>query len=297
MRWGTRPEQQTVRATLAHDRRRGARHPVGDRRGRGRRRSTWPGSSGARCSGAGSSSPGPGRRPRRCPARCATRGAEPIEVPVIEIADPADGGAALRVGCRAGSAPTTGSSSRRRTAPSGCWRRCATPGSTRAPSAPPGSRPSARPPPRALAGGGVRADLVPERFVAESLLDAMPAHRAARAGAARPGRGGARRAPRRAARARLGGRRRRRLPHRAGRGHRRAARRHRRAPTSSRSRRRPPSTASSRPSASTRCPPVVACIGPVTAATAREHGLTVDVEADVHTVDGLVDALVAWARR
>ena len=42
-------------------------------------------------------------------------------------------------------------------------------------------------------------------------------------------------------------------------------------------------------------PPVVACIGPVTAATAREHGLTVDVEADVHTVDGLVDALVAWA--
>ena len=42
-------------------------------------------------------------------------------------------------------------------------------------------------------------------------------------------------------------------------------------------------------------PPVVAAIGPVTAATAREHGLTVAVEAAVHTVDGLVDALVAWA--
>ena len=42
-------------------------------------------------------------------------------------------------------------------------------------------------------------------------------------------------------------------------------------------------------------PPVVAAIGPVTAATAREHGLTVDVEADVHTIDGLVDALCAWA--
>ncbi len=42
-------------------------------------------------------------------------------------------------------------------------------------------------------------------------------------------------------------------------------------------------------------PPVVAAIGPVTAATAREHGLSVDVEADVHTIDGLVDALCAWA--
>lgn len=42
-------------------------------------------------------------------------------------------------------------------------------------------------------------------------------------------------------------------------------------------------------------PPVVAAIGPVTAATAREHGLTVDVEAGVHSIDGLVDALCAWA--
>ncbi len=33
-------------------------------------------------------------------------------------------------------------------------------------------------------------------------------------------------------------------------------------------------------------PPVVACIGPVTAATARSLGLDVTVEADVHTVDG-----------
>jgi uroporphyrinogen-III synthase len=42
-------------------------------------------------------------------------------------------------------------------------------------------------------------------------------------------------------------------------------------------------------------PPVVACIGPVTAATARRHGIVVDVEAEVHTVEGLVAALVAWA--
>jgi len=44
-------------------------------------------------------------------------------------------------------------------------------------------------------------------------------------------------------------------------------------------------------------PPVVACIGPVTAATARAHGLAVDVEAPVHTIDGLVDALVAAVGR
>lgn len=41
-------------------------------------------------------------------------------------------------------------------------------------------------------------------------------------------------------------------------------------------------------------PPVVACIGPVTAATARSAGLTVAVESEVHTIDGLVDALVRW---
>ena len=40
-------------------------------------------------------------------------------------------------------------------------------------------------------------------------------------------------------------------------------------------------------------PPIVACIGPITADTARHHGLAVDVIADVHTIDGLVDALIA----
>nr|MBA2436789.1 uroporphyrinogen-III synthase [Acidimicrobiia bacterium] len=37
--------------------------------------------------------------------------------------------------------------------------------------------------------------------------------------------------------------------------------------------------------------PIVACIGPVTAATARRHGIAVDVEAEPHTLDGLLDAL------
>ncbi len=40
--------------------------------------------------------------------------------------------------------------------------------------------------------------------------------------------------------------------------------------------------------------PVIACIGPVTAATARELGLEVHVEAKVHTIPGLVEALKGW---
>ena len=36
---------------------------------------------------------------------------------------------------------------------------------------------------------------------------------------------------------------------------------------------------------------LIACIGPVTSATARELGLRVDIEADEHTVDGLAAAL------
>ena len=40
-------------------------------------------------------------------------------------------------------------------------------------------------------------------------------------------------------------------------------------------------------------PPLVACIGPVTAATARDAGLHVGVVASEHTVEGLVSAVVA----
>jgi uroporphyrinogen-III synthase len=40
-------------------------------------------------------------------------------------------------------------------------------------------------------------------------------------------------------------------------------------------------------------PPVVACIGPVTAATARSRGLQVSAEASEHTLRGLVAALVS----
>jgi uroporphyrinogen III methyltransferase/synthase len=41
----------------------------------------------------------------------------------------------------------------------------------------------------------------------------------------------------------------------------------------------------------------VVSIGPVTSATARELGLPVDVEAERHDIDGLVDALVRDAAR
>ena len=41
---------------------------------------------------------------------------------------------------------------------------------------------------------------------------------------------------------------------------------------------------------------IVACIGPVTVATARGLGLKVDIVAGEHTVDGLVDALEAYFR-
>ena len=41
-------------------------------------------------------------------------------------------------------------------------------------------------------------------------------------------------------------------------------------------------------------PSVVACIGPITAATAGAHGLDVSVEADPHTIPGLVAALASY---
>lgn len=42
--------------------------------------------------------------------------------------------------------------------------------------------------------------------------------------------------------------------------------------------------------------PTIACIGPVTAQTARELGLPVDVEASEFTIDGLIKAIVSYAK-
>jgi uroporphyrinogen III methyltransferase/synthase len=44
-------------------------------------------------------------------------------------------------------------------------------------------------------------------------------------------------------------------------------------------------------------PPVVACIGPVTAAAARERGIEVDVVPEVHTMEALAEALAAHLDR
>jgi uroporphyrinogen-III synthase len=41
-------------------------------------------------------------------------------------------------------------------------------------------------------------------------------------------------------------------------------------------------------------PRVVVTIGPVTSAAAIAHGVAVDVEAPVHTIDGLVDAVAGY---
>jgi uroporphyrinogen-III synthase len=40
--------------------------------------------------------------------------------------------------------------------------------------------------------------------------------------------------------------------------------------------------------------PAIVCIGPITAGTARDHGLPVDVVADEYTTDGLIMALLDW---
>jgi uroporphyrinogen III methyltransferase/synthase len=224
------------------------------------------------------------------------QGAATVEVPAIEIRDPADGGAALaaavdRLGDYAWVVLTSPNGARRlldavrdrgRDARAFAGARLAAIG--------PGTA-------EALAAANLEVDLVPPRFVAESLLDALPAPSATggplllvRAAVARDV-----------------------LPE----GLRRRgwhvdvveAYRTEQAPlaeeqaaavagadvvtfTSSSTVSNFLAAMGGRP-----VPPVVAAIGPITAATAREHGLAVDVEAEVHTIDGLVDALVAWAAK
>jgi len=43
--------------------------------------------------------------------------------------------------------------------------------------------------------------------------------------------------------------------------------------------------------------PLVVSIGPVTSATAVERGLRIDAEAEQHTIDGLITALLERLRR
>jgi uroporphyrinogen III methyltransferase/synthase len=292
VRWGTRPEQATVRATLATIGTRSLATPsvivVGEvaatdlawfeRRPLFGRRVVV-------------------TRTRSQASALARRlrdaGAEPIEVPVIAIADPADGGSALRDAV----AGLAGYDWVIVTSPNGAQRLGAALGEQRLDARAFGQAQVGAIGPAtagALATIGVLADLVPERFVAEDLLDAL-------AGTAGPGRALLVRAE--VARDVLpDGLRERGWEVDVVDAYRTVA-----APVTDEQRAAIAGadivtfTSSSTVDRFVEAvgigavPPVVACIGPVTAATARAHGLMVDVEADVHTVDGLVAALVAWA--
>lgn len=223
-------------------------------------------------------------------------GAEPIEVPVIDIADPVDGGvglrtAATRLGAHQWVVLTSPNGARRllaAVAEEGLDARAF--GSARVAAIGPGTA-------RALAEGGITADLVPDRFVAESLLEALGP----------PPPGGGRVLLARAEVAREV------LPD----GLRElgwevdVVDAYRTVPAAVSDEQRAMVAAAdiiTFTSSSTvertleaigaeALPPVVACIGPVTAATARQHGLRVDIEAATHTIDGLVAALTSAASR
>ena len=228
--------------------------------------------------------------------RLQAQGAATVEVPAIEIRDPADGGAALaaavgRLGAYDWVVLTSSNGARRlldAVRDRGLDARAFA--GARLAAIGPGTA-------EALAGANLAVDLVPPRFVAESLLDALPA----------PSATGGRLLLVRAAVARDV------LPE----GLRSKgwdvdvveAYRTEQAPLAEEQAAAVAAadvvtfTSSSTvvnllaAMAGGSIPPVVAAIGPITAATAREHGLAVDVEAEVHTIDGLVDALVAWAAK
>ncbi len=295
VQWGTRPEQRTVRATLSTI----AGQPLGTPS------TIVIGEVAASDLAWFENRPLFGRRvvvtrAREQAGELVTRlqaqGAATVEVPAIEIREPADGGAALaaavdRLGDYDWVVLTSPNGARRlldavrdrgRDARAFAGARLAAIG--------PGTA-------EALAGANLVVDLVPPRFVAESLLEALPA----------PGATGGRLLLVRAAVARDV------LPEGL-----RAkgwdvdvveAYRTEQAPlaeeraaavaaadvvtfTSSSTVSNFLAAMGGRP-----FPPAVVAIGPITAATARDHGLAVDVEAEVHTIDGLVDALVAWAAK
>ncbi len=223
-------------------------------------------------------------------------GAEPIELPVIEVVDPVDGGVALRHAADELAAYdwvvlTSPNGARRLldavVATGGDARRFA---GARVAAIGPGTA-------RVLGDGGIEADLVPDRFVAEALLDALPA----------PPRAGARLLLARAEVARDV------LPDglRAAGWEVDVVDAYRTVPAAlSDAQRAAAATADTVTFTSSSTverylellgpeavPATVACIGPITAATARDRGLTVDVEAAEHTIAGLVAALVDHAGR
>ncbi len=223
-------------------------------------------------------------------------GARPIELPVIEIADPADEGAALRAAlARIGEFDwvvftSANAVDRSLHDPGGA----ASLGRARVAAIGPGTA-------EALAALGIETDLVPSRYVAEALVEAFPPPSRPGSGAVLlPCAAGAREVTALGLRAKgwkvevveayrtvqpvLSA------------GDARAAGSAGEADVVT-------FTSSSAVTAylelvgEAAVPPVVACIGPVTAKTASEAGLGVDIVAPVHTARGLVDALVEWAGR
>jgi uroporphyrinogen III methyltransferase/synthase len=293
VRWGTRPEQHTIRATLATIADQPVAAPsvivVGEVAGVDL---AW-----------FERRPLLGRRvvvtrtreqASQLTAALHELGAAPIEVPVIQVGEPRDGGAALHEAVAALDTydwvvVTSPNGARRlldAVADGGRDGRAF--GTAKLAAIGPGTA-------RALADRGMRADLVPEEFVAESLLAALPA----------PLAGGGRVLLARAEVAREV------LPDglRARGWEVDVVDAYRTVPATITDEQRAAVGAAdvvTFTSSSTverfldafgadAVPPVVACIGPVTAQTARDRGLTVDVEAEVHTIDGLVAALVEWA--
>jgi uroporphyrinogen III methyltransferase/synthase len=300
VQWGTRPEQVTVRATLGTIGERDLGTPstivVGDV---------------AACDLAWfEDRPLFGRRivvtrareqASELVARLSALGAATVEVPAIAIAEPSDGGAALAAAVDRLAADAYGwlvltspnGARRLLAALRGAGRDARALGGVAIAAIGPGTA-------EVLADANLVADLVPPRFVAESLLEAFPAPGGAGAGGP-----GDRVLLVRAAVARDV------LPEGlAARGwHVDVVEAYRTEPV-------PLDDAAAAALAAAEVvtftssstvtnflatagagavPPVVAAIGPVTAATARDHGLTVAVEAEVHSIDGLVDALCAWA--
>jgi len=220
--------------------------------------------------------------------RLRARGAEAVELAVIEIGEPADGGQALRAAAaRAGTYDwVVFTSANAVTRLVGLLRDGRDLGSAKLAAIGPGTL-------AALAERCLVADLAPERFVAEALLDDFPA----------PDGAGRRVLLPRAAVAREV------LPERLRdlgwevdvvEAYRTGLPR----PSAGALAAVAGADAVAFTSASTvtgflevaginRMPPVVACIGPVTAAAARDAGVRVDVVAEDHTLDGLVAALVS----
>ena len=216
--------------------------------------------------------------------RLRSLGAETVEIPAIEIVDPADGGAALRAAAAGVHGYDwvvfTSANTVERFVPllrdgralAGVELAAIGPGTA-----------------EALARFNLAADLVPERFVAESLLEAFP-----------PGPG--RVLLPRAAEARDV------LPDGlAAAGWQvdvvEAYRTVKAAPSAGTLAAARTADAITFTSSSTvtsylelagsdAVPPIVVCIGPITAQTARDSGLKVDAEAEEHSIPGLVDAVV-----